>query len=116
MITDLDQPNVTLHPLNARTREGDDVTLSCNADGFPPPTVSWSRNGSPINTSGNSRISSSEVRTHLTITNVNRTDSGEYRCVANNKLGNATSNVASLDVQCKRHFLLLLVVFLLLLF
>ena len=37
----------------------------------------------------------------MTVTNVNRTDSGEYRCVANNILGNETSDVATLDVQCK---------------
>ena len=32
---------------------------------------------------------------------MHRTDSGEYRCVARNSLGNETSNVTALDVQCK---------------
>ena len=36
----------------------------------------------------------------LTITNVNRTDRGEYRCVASNRLGNATSNATILSVHC----------------
>ena len=35
------------------------------------------------------------------MTNVNRTDSEEYRCVANNRVGYETSNPATLDVQCK---------------
>ena len=78
------------------------MTLSCNATGNPPPTISWTRNGSPVNTIINSRIrfSKDEKQLTMTITDVNRTDSGEYRCVAGNSLGNDTSRAASLDIQC----------------
>ncbi|XP_020621161.1 protein sidekick-1-like [Orbicella faveolata] len=93
------QPEITLHPENQTKSEGDNVTLSCNATGNPQPTISWTRNGFPVNTSNNSSISFSEDKKLLTITNVNRTDSGEYRCLANNSLGNETSDVARLDVQ-----------------
>ncbi|XP_078352640.1 hemicentin-1-like isoform X3 [Oculina patagonica] len=93
------QPTITAHPHNTAAIEGDNVALSCNATGNPEPTISWSRNGSPIDIIGNSRISFTEGKSQLTITNVNRTDSGEYRCVANNSLGNDTSNAATLDVQ-----------------
>jgi len=75
------------------------VSLSCDAVGNPPPTISWTRDGSPVDTSG--RISLSADKKQLTITNVSRTDRGEYLCVANNSLGNATSDAATLDVQCK---------------
>ena len=75
------------------------MVLSCDADGNPVPIISWTRDGSLVNTSG--RFSFSADKRQLTITNVNRTDSGKYRCVASNKLGNDTSNVATLDVQCK---------------
>ena len=84
--------------------EGGNLTLSCNATGNPVPTISWTRDGSPVDTSG--RISISADKKQLTITNVHRTDSGEYRCVASNELGNDTSNVATLDVQCKYSILL----------
>ena len=77
------------------------MTLSCDATANPVPTISWTRNGSPIDNSGNSRISFSANKKRLTITNVSRTDSGEYRCVANNSLGNDTSNAATLHVKCK---------------
>ena len=96
-----DQPEITVHPKAATEPEGENVTLFCNADGNPPPTISWTRNGSPVNTTINSRISFSEHKKNLTITDVNRTDSGEYRCVASNELGNDSSNNVTLDVQCK---------------
>ena len=75
------------------------MTLSCNASGNPEPTISWTKDGSPINS--NSRNSLSEDNKQLTIANVNRTDSGEYRCVASNSVGNKTSNAATLDIKCK---------------
>jgi len=77
------------------------VFFSCDADGNPVPIMSWTRNGSPIETINNSRINFSADNKQLTITNVRRTDSGEYGCVASNILGNTTSKAASLDVKCK---------------
>ena len=77
------------------------MTLSCTADGNPLPTISWTKNGSPINVHDNSSIIFSEDKKQLTITNLSRTDSGEYRCVAKNTLGNDTFDVGTLDVQCK---------------
>ncbi|KAL9951099.1 hypothetical protein ACROYT_G043696 [Oculina patagonica] len=95
------EPEITVHPQAKTKTEGDNVTLSCNATGNPVPTISWTRNGSPVDTIGNSRIRFSENKNELSITNVSRTDSGEYRCVTNNSLGNDTSNAAKLDIQCK---------------
>ena len=94
-----DQPEITDHPQNKTRIEGDNVNLSCNVDGNPVPTISWTRDESPVITS--ERISISDDKKQLTITNVKRTNSGEYRCVANNSLGDATSNAATLNVQCK---------------
>ena len=76
------------------------MTLSCNASGNPVPTITWTRNGSVL-TSSVPRISFGAESRELTITTINRADSGEYRCVANNSEGNVTSNAATLDVQCK---------------
>jgi len=96
----IDQPTITVQPQAHEKTEGDTVTLSCKADGNPVPTISWTVNGSPIDVRGNSRISFLENKQQLTIRNVERTDSGVYRCVASNKFGNATSDAASLDIQC----------------
>ena len=94
-----DKPEITTHPKNVTTTEGDNVTLTCNATGNPVPTISWTKDGSAI--SSNPRISLSADNKQLTITNVNRTDSEEYRCVADNDFGNETSNAVTLDVHCK---------------
>ena len=94
-----DQPEITTHPKNVTTTEGDNVTLSCDAAGNPVPTILWTKHESAL--SSNSRISLSPDNKQLTITNVSRTDSGEYRCLASNNLGNDTSNTANVDVQCK---------------
>ena len=75
------------------------MTLSCNATGNPVPVISWTKYGSPI--SNNSRVSSLQDNKQLTITNVDRKDSGQYRCVASNSLGNDTSSAATVNVQCK---------------
>ncbi|XP_020608167.1 contactin-4-like [Orbicella faveolata] len=90
------KPEITVQPRSVAKTEGDNVTLSCNATANPVPTISWVRDGSPVDSS---RISFSEDNKQLTITDVNRTDSGEYRCVASNELGNDTSNAATLDIQ-----------------
>ena len=76
------------------------MTLYCNASGNPVPSISWTRNGSLLNSSV-PRISFGVESRKLTITSINRADSGEYRCVADSSVGNDTSDAATLDVQCK---------------
>ena len=98
-----DKPEITVHPKNETKLERDNVVFTCNVDGNPVPTISWTRDGSLINNTNSNftRISLSRDKKQLTITNLSRTDSGEYRCVASNSLGHKTSKAASLDVQCK---------------
>ena len=77
------------------------MTLTCNATGNPEPTFSWNIGGSAVNTNVNPRITLSSDNKELTITNVNRKDSGEYKCEVTNRVGKTVSRVATLDVQCK---------------
>ena len=94
-----DKSEITSHPKSGDIKEGGNVTFSCNSTANPLPTTSWTKDESPI--TNNSRISFSVVNRVLTITNVNRKDSGEYRCVSSNKLGNDTSKPAELNVKCE---------------
>ena len=93
-------PLITTQPQGGPVTEGNNVTLSCNASGNPVPTITWTRNGSVV-TSSVARISFGAESRELTITTINTADSGEYRCVANNSVGNDTSDAATIDVQCK---------------
>ena len=83
------------------------MTFSSDANGIPEPTFSWTKDGSAV--TANDRISLSADNKQLSITNVNRTDSGEYRCVATNSVSKVNSNAAILTIHCKKiftHFLL----------
>ena len=99
-----DQPEFSQPPQNQMVNEGLNVAFTCDANGNPPPTFSWTIDGSAVNTTANPRISLTADRKQLTITSVNRTDSGEYRCVANNIVKTVNSTAALLTVQCKKMF------------
>ena len=79
-----DQPEFTVHPQSQTLMEGSSVTFSSDANGIPEPTFSWNKDGSAI--TADNRISLSADSKHLSLTNVNSTDSGEYRCVAANSV------------------------------
>ena len=102
MISDLDKP--TINSADTRPAEGTTMNISCIVDGQPTPTISWTMNGSPLKTSENSEIFLRNNTKQLTIMNLNRTDSGEYRCVAMNSRGNVSSDGIALSVQCKKTF------------
>ena len=70
--------------------EGGSVNLSCIASGIPSPSVSWVKVSSGQRTDG----------TELVLTNINRSEAGEYRCEASNLCANATES-ATVDVLCK---------------
>ena len=70
--------------------EGQSVNMTCVTSGSPEPNVYWIKgnNGARFNGS------------ILTFTNINRNDSGQYRCEAKNDCGN-DSSVQSIEVFCK---------------
>lgn len=77
---------------NISSRRNDPVTLSCQARGDEPLTISWSHNAVKIDRN-NYRISIAEMKTdegvnsQLSITRSDRHDSGTYKCTAENSFG-----------------------------
>ena len=71
--------------------EGDNVEVYCNVTaGIPDPTVMWT----------NVKTGEHNKENPLKITNINRTQAGEYKCTANNTCGEA-STLMNINVQCK---------------
>ena len=94
-----DRPEITKHPQNVTVAERNNVTLTCNATGNPEPQFSWFKDKDLVKSTN--RIYLSANNSLLTMTDVNRNDSGGYLCVARNEVGNDTSKIVVLDVQCK---------------
>ena len=100
----------TVLPFNDTiVREGDTTTVTCEALGYPPPTVEWNRTDGLVDDrvsmsdsisvpTGNGNVTS--VSVNLTITNAHREDTGVYTCSANNSIGSDDKNV-DITVQCK---------------
>ena len=82
--------------------QGSSVTLSSDANGVPEPTFSWTKDGSAV--TADNRIRLSADNKELSLSNVNGTDSGEYRCVATNSVEVVSSDAATLTVHCKKTF------------
>ena len=79
---------------NKNVTEGENVEEYCNVTaGIPDPTVMWTivKTGEHIK------------ENQLNITSINRNQTGEYRCTANNTCGEA-STVMNINVQCKKAF------------
>ena len=70
--------------------EGQSFNMACVTSGYPKPNVYW------IKESNDARINGSV----LNFININRNDSGKYRCEAKNDCG-SNSSVQLIEVFCK---------------
>ncbi|MGH0125472.1 UNVERIFIED_CONTAM: hypothetical protein FKN15_054569 [Acipenser sinensis] len=77
-------PTVTVEPVETVVDAGTTVVLNCQADGEPPPTIEWSRQGRPL--LGDDRITILSNNS-LRLTGAQKEDTSEYECVARNLLG-----------------------------
>ena len=94
---------------NTTIREGNTTTITCEALGYPPPTVVWNRTNGTLSNgvlmsdsvsvpTGYGNVT--RVSVNLTITNASREDTGVYMCSANNSVGSDNRDT-SVTVQCK---------------
>ena len=98
-------PEISKHPKNTRVVEGQAAIFRCLVEGNPKPSVRWTKNEEELNLAANPRLRSTLINdTHtLIIVDVNPTDAGQYKCLANNSVGQTTSPAATLTVEeyCK---------------
>ena len=86
-------------------REKNSITITCEALGYPPPTIVWSTSTEDVSDgvslsdpTGYGNVT--RVSLNLTIITALRIDGGNYICSANNSIGDDKRNV-SITVQCK---------------
>uniref|UniRef100_A0A3Q3GL23 Ig-like domain-containing protein n=1 Tax=Labrus bergylta TaxID=56723 RepID=A0A3Q3GL23_9LABR len=70
--------------------QGSLVTLTCEARGVPPPTLTWLKDGQPLSLHRNLLLDGQETR--LQLPDVAPLDAGLYSCVASNQAGSSTKS------------------------
>ncbi|XP_076170517.1 uncharacterized protein LOC143148247 isoform X3 [Ptiloglossa arizonensis] len=79
--------------------QGSDIVLEGIIDGYPQPSIVWSKNGQELKTKDGMLISYSHNHVRLELKNVNVKDAGRYTCTASNEVGSASSTA---DVVVKK--------------
>ncbi|KAK2510188.1 hypothetical protein MC885_004902, partial [Smutsia gigantea] len=64
--------------VNATASLGQSVTLACDAEGFPEPTMSWTKDGEQIESEEDEKYIFSDDSSELTIRKVDKSDEAEY--------------------------------------
>ena len=83
-----DPPSINLISGNITVNDRDSVTLTCTADGFPAPNITWTR-----------LLDNSSVPETFNITG--KQDEGYYRCTADNGIGNPATGDIFITVKSK---------------
>ncbi|XP_073095900.1 neural cell adhesion molecule 1 isoform X23 [Manis javanica] len=79
--------------VNATASLGQSVTLACDAEGFPEPTMSWTKDGEQIESEEAEKYVFSDDSSELTIRKVDKGDEAEYVCIAENKAGEQDASI-----------------------
>lgn len=80
-------PTFTLQPISQTVLKGSTVVFNSDANGYPSPTFSWSKDGTIITSATSKR---------LVVTGVTGIDAGTYICTAKNSSGSVFGNAATL--------------------
>ncbi|KAK5968521.1 Twitchin [Trichostrongylus colubriformis] len=88
-------PNFSAKLKDVNVDQGDEIKLSCEVDGTPPPLIEWLHNGERV-TDPRLVTSFSGGKATLTISEAGTDDTGEYVCRASNSAGQEScrANVA----------------------
>ncbi|XP_076093735.1 hemicentin-1-like isoform X1 [Mytilus galloprovincialis] len=82
-------PSIRQSPLNKEVILNGRFILKCGATGIPVPTITWTRNGEPVQ-----NRASYHGRSRLIIRNAIEQDAGMYTCIAKNPAGMDTVSVS----------------------
>ena len=77
--------------------QGDNLQLTCKVSGRPEPNITWTKE-KPGNQGNTVVVQEGKL---LTITDINRTDAGDYTCTAYNGFGKLESRTVYVIVTCE---------------
>uniref|UniRef100_A0A8C1WE42 Neural cell adhesion molecule L1 n=1 Tax=Cyprinus carpio TaxID=7962 RepID=A0A8C1WE42_CYPCA len=95
-------PVITAQPESVTTFSADDITLTCEAIGNPPPTFRWVKDGVAFDPSKDPELSVSRDSGTFSLTAKDgpiHQYQGRYNCYASNDLGTAVSNEARIVTE-----------------
>uniref|UniRef100_A0A8C1PA37 Neural cell adhesion molecule L1 n=1 Tax=Cyprinus carpio TaxID=7962 RepID=A0A8C1PA37_CYPCA len=95
-------PVITAQPESVTTFSADDITLTCEAIGNPPPTFRWVKDGVEFDPSKDPELSVSRDSGTFSLTAKDgpiHQYQGRYNCYASNDLGTAVSNEARIVTE-----------------
>ena len=80
------------------------ISLSCNATGYPAPTIMWTLNDvhiTGVSTSDHFVLDNGLVlvNSYYTVNNASVADEGSYVCLFTNDAGNSSLNIATINIQ-----------------
>ncbi|XP_002137679.2 protein amalgam [Drosophila pseudoobscura] len=82
-------------PKTALVTEGENLELTCHANGFPKPTIAWARENNAIMPAGGHLLAEPTLR----IRTVHRMDRGGYYCIAQNGEGQPDRRLIRVEVE-----------------
>ena len=93
---EIESPQAFVSPSNQTVPEGKPANISCEATGFPKPTLNWTFSEAGDLPEG-ALVEYNEGRSFLKLKNVSKLMEGAYKCTAKNK-ANSTTASATLRV------------------
>ncbi|KAF6130472.1 immunoglobulin superfamily DCC subclass member 3 [Phyllostomus discolor] len=80
------------HPQSISRPAGTTAMFTCQAQGEPPPHVTWLKNGQVLGPGGHVRLKNNNRHATLTISGIGPEDEAIYQCVAENSAGSSQAS------------------------
>ena len=91
-------PRIVAQPTSVGTVEGGHLFLECRVEGGPPLSVRWFKDGAELEEDDRVKVS---LLRGLNMTNVSRSDAGNYSCQIQWTASQLMSSSAEVTVQCE---------------